>query len=184
MDARRASAALIEVLARLHAVDFASVGLSDLGRPDGYLERQLRRWAQQWKGSATRDLPAIEDLARRLHASLPLSGPPAVVHGDYRFDNAMFDPCDWGRVVAVLDWKMATLGDPLTDLGMLLAYWDEGAEDPWPKVTLAKVAHPAFPTRAKVATAYAAATGRDLDQMDWYVVFALLKLVVIAEGIY
>src|SRR5690242_555161 len=109
-DARRCSEELIDVLARIHTVDYQAVGLADFGRPDGYLERQVRRWGQQWEGSKAAgcpDNPAIDELARRLRNALPASGAPTIVHGDYRLDNTMLAPDDYGRVVAVLDWEMA-----------------------------------------------------------------------------
>jgi aminoglycoside phosphotransferase (APT) family kinase protein len=122
-DAQRAAHALIEVLARLHAVDPTAVGLDDFGRPDGYLERQVRRWAQQWERSKQRELPAIDEVIRRLNAAIPISGPPAIVHGDYNLRNVMLATDDPGRLLAVFDWEMATLGDPLADLGLMLCYW-------------------------------------------------------------
>ena len=111
------------MLVEIHAVDYDAVGLSDFGHPDGYLERQVRRWGEQWERSKTRELPAIDELARRLRAALPESPAPTIVHGDYRLDNTMLAPDDPGRVVAVLDWEMATLGDPLADMGLFLVYW-------------------------------------------------------------
>ena len=111
-DARRCSECLIDVLVAIHAVDYRAAGLGEFGHPDGYLERQVRRWGEQWERSKSRDLPAIEELARRLRAALPTSPPPTIVHGDYRLDNTMLAADDPGRIVAVLDWEMATLGDP------------------------------------------------------------------------
>jgi aminoglycoside phosphotransferase (APT) family kinase protein len=116
-DRRRIGEALVATLVQLHAVDFEAIGLGDFGRPDGYLERQLRRWAQQWERSKTGPLPAIEELGRRLARSLPTSPAPTLVHGDYRLGNLALDPRDPGRIVAIFDWEMATLGDPLADLG-------------------------------------------------------------------
>ena len=107
------------MLARLHSVDFAAVGLGDFGRPDGFLERNLRRWGKQWECNKTRELPVIDELARRLARALPERQAAAIVHGDYRIDNTMVALDDPGRIVAVLDWEMSTLGDPLTDLGLL-----------------------------------------------------------------
>ena len=128
-DARRCSEALVDVLVEIHAVDYDAVGLDDFGHPDGYLERQVRRWGEQWERSKTRELPAVDELARRLRAGLPESPAPTIVHGDYRLDNTMLAPDDPGTIVAVLDWEMATLGDPLADMGLFLVYWkrDEGA---------------------------------------------------------
>src|SRR6478609_10457901 len=122
-DARRASEVLVDVLAAIHAVAYEAVGLGEFGRPDGFLERQVRRWGEQWERSKTRELPEVDELARRLRAALPTSGPPTIVHGDYRLDNTMMANDDPGRIVAVLDWEMSTLGDPLSDVGLFLVYW-------------------------------------------------------------
>jgi aminoglycoside phosphotransferase (APT) family kinase protein len=187
-ETRRAmSAGLIATLARLHAVDPGSVGLGDFGRPAGFLERQLRRWWRQWELSRTRDLPAMEELRSRLEAGLPQSGPAAIVHGDYRLDNVMLAPDDPGRVAAILDWEMCTLGDPLTDLGLLLVYWADPADTPEQRelVSLSAItAEPGFQSPAEVVEAYAAASGRDLGALDWYVALGAYKLAVVAEGIH
>src|SRR3954469_8034603 len=124
-DARRASEVLVDVLAAIHGVDYAAVGLGEFGRPDGFLERQVRRWGEQWERSKTRELPEVDELAQRLRAALPESGPPTIVHGDYRLDNTMMATDDPGKIVAVLDWEMSTLGDPLADLGLFLLYWGQ-----------------------------------------------------------
>ena len=118
------------MLVAIHAVDYNAVGLADFGHPDGYLERQVRRWGEQWERSKSRELPAIDELARRLRAALPTSPAPTIVHGDYRLDNTMLAPDDPGRIVAVLDWEMATLGDPLADVGLFLVYWGRDADAP------------------------------------------------------
>jgi len=185
-DRRRMSLALVETLVRIHAVDIEAVGLGDFGRPRGYLERQVRRWTQQWERSKTAELPAIEDLMERLHRALPDSSPPALVHGDYRLGNLCLDPRDPGRVVAVFDWEMATLGDPLADLGYTLIYWAEPGEDAatlpvtFPRATTL----PGFLTRAELVEEYAKRSGRRIDAIDFYQVLALTKLAVISEGIY
>src|SRR5690349_5733977 len=123
-------AALVDVLADLHAVDPAAVGLDGFGRPAGFVERQLRRWSQQWEASKTGDLPALDALRDELVRTLPPQRAAAIVHGDYRLDNTVLHPTSPGRIVAVLDWEMSTLGDPLTDLGTLLAYWSEEVDGP------------------------------------------------------
>ena len=181
-EARACSEQLVDVLARLHAVDYDAVGLSDFGRPDAYLERQVRRWGEQWERSKTRELPGIDDLARRLRAALPESGPPTIVHGDYRLDNTMLAPNDPGTIVAVLDWEMATLGDPLADLGLFLLYW--GQVDERVIATGQAVASQAgFLDADAVVERYATASGRDVDQLDFYVALAAYKLAIIVEGI-
>ena len=124
-QAQACSEALIDVLAAIHAVDYKQVGLDEFGHPTGFLERQVRRWGEQWERSKVNELPAIDELARRLRAALPESPPPTIVHGDYRLDNTMLATDDPGRVVAVLDWEMSTLGDPLADLGLFLLYWGQ-----------------------------------------------------------
>jgi aminoglycoside phosphotransferase (APT) family kinase protein len=184
---RRMSTALITTLARLHAVDPQGVGLGDVGRPAGFLERQVRRWWRQWELSRTRDLPEMEELRRRLEAGLPVSGAPAIVHGDYRLDNLILAPDDPGRVAAVLDWEMCTLGDPLADLGLLLVYWVD-PEDPIEDRALlalsAITGEPGFHSPSELIETYAQASGRDLGALDWYVALGGYKLAVVAEGIH
>ena len=172
---------LVDVLARIHQVDYEAVGLGDFGRPDGFLERNLNRWRTQWDKNKAADLPAIDEIGRRLHASRPESGPSAIVHGDYRLDNTMLAPDDPGRIVAVLDWEMSTLGDPLTDVGLLLVYWGRSGDDAVnrPDSTTA----PGFLTTDQVVARYADVSGRSVDHLDFYVVFAYYKLAIIIEGI-
>ena len=185
-DARRCSGALVDALAALHRVDYTSIGLADFGRPDGFLERQVRRWNQQWEGSKAAgcpDDPALDEINRRLVAALPDSPPPTIVHGDYRLDNTMLDHHDAGRIVAVLDWEMSTLGDPLADLGLFLLYWGR------PEATLGSVGAPiptdaGFFDRDTIVERYAAATGLDLHALDWYEIFASYKLAIILAGIH
>jgi aminoglycoside phosphotransferase (APT) family kinase protein len=185
-DARRCSEQLVDVLVHIHTVDFDAVGLADFGRPDGYLERQVRRWNKQWESSKAAgcpDSPAIDEVARRLRNALPQSGPPTIVHGDYRLDNTMLSPDDYGRVVAVLDWEMATLGDPLADLGLFLLYW--GREEAQVVATGAVINTTAgFLSRDDVVERYAEQSGRSLDELDWYEVFASYKLAIIVAGIH
>ncbi len=186
-ERRRISLALIDTLVELHAVDYDAVGLSDFGRPAGYLERQIRRWSEQWERSKTREMPAIDELVRRLRAALPEGGDATIVHGDYRLGNMALDPDDPGRVVAIFDWEMATLGDPLADLGYTLMYCGE-ASDP-PEVLaqspiLAVMAQPGFLSRSELVEAYARRSGRDVSAIDFYRVLALYKSAVISEGIH
>jgi aminoglycoside phosphotransferase (APT) family kinase protein len=173
---------LVDVLARIHAVDYEAVGLGDFGRPAGFLERQVRRWGEQWERSKTVELPAVDEIGRRLRAALPESGPPAIVHGDYRLDNTMLAPDDPGRVVAVLDWEMSTLGDPLADLGLFLLYW--GSPEAQNVATGEPIGNRVgFLSRDAVVARYAEQTGRNVDHLDWYLVFASYKLAIIVEGI-
>jgi aminoglycoside phosphotransferase (APT) family kinase protein len=182
---QRMSEALVAALVRLHQLDPGAVGLGDFGHPEGFLERQVRRWWQQWLASRTRDLPAMEDLHRLLETSLPVSARPAIVHGDFRLDNAMFAPRDPSRIVAVLDWEMSTLGDPLCDLGLLLTYWAESADDPAAHSLHggSVTGETGFFRRADIVAAYRRDSGRDLSDLDWYVAFGAYKLAIILEGI-
>jgi len=182
-ERRNISLALVDTLVALHEIDYASVGLGDFGRPDGYLERQVRRWSQQWERSKTDELPEIGELIQRLRAALPNSPPPTIVHGDYRLGNMALDPAHPERVIAVFDWEMATLGDPLADLGYTLIYWSE-AGDPGDSSLAGPTALPGFMTRAELVEAYAKRSGRDTAGVDFYQVLALYKLAVISEGIY
>jgi aminoglycoside phosphotransferase (APT) family kinase protein len=184
-DGRRISQALVDTLATLHAVDYRAVGLADFGRPDGYLERQVARWSKQWEANRTAPLPEIEELLARLARALPASPPATIVHGDYRLGNMALDRNDPGRVAAIFDWEMATIGDPLADLGYTLIYWTEAGEQSAGGVEATAVtARPGFFTRAELIEAYAKASGRDLSSVDFYQVLALTKLAVISEGIY
>jgi aminoglycoside phosphotransferase (APT) family kinase protein len=129
-ERRRIGAALMKTLAALHAVDWRAVGLADFGRPDGYLARQVRRWSEQWERSKASELPLVRELARRLEASLPHTPAATLVHGDWRLGNVALDQKDPGRIVAIFDWEMATLGDPLADVGYTLVYWGEAGDAP------------------------------------------------------
>lgn len=176
---------MMDTLAALHMVDPAAVGLTDFGRPDGFLARQVRRWRQQLDRSRSRDLPGVDILHDRLAATVPASGPGRVVHGDFRLDNMLVDPATM-RVTAVLDWEMATLGDPLADLGLLLTYWDvlgdrAVAGNP---VADGLGPHAGFPTGPELLTRYAKRTGTDPARLDWYVALGCYKLAVICEGIH
>jgi aminoglycoside phosphotransferase (APT) family kinase protein len=182
-QARACSEDLVDVLAAIHAVDYAAVGLDEFGHPDGFMARQVRRWGEQWERSKAAELPAIDELARRLRAALPESPPPTIVHGDYRLDNTMLASDDPGRVVAVLDWEMSTLGDPLADVGLFLLYW--GQADAQVIATGAGIdPSKGFLTRQEVIDRYASATGTALDSLDWYEAFAAYKLAIIVAGIH
>jgi aminoglycoside phosphotransferase (APT) family kinase protein len=178
--------ALIDTLARLHTVDPERVGLDDFGRPAGFMERQLRRWSEQWRRSKTAELPMLDELAAQLNRTLPPQSRSAIVHGDFRLDNTILHPTTPGRIVAVLDWEMSTLGDPLADVGALLAYWSETEDD---EVLLAArmmppvTAEPGFPTRRELIARYAEITGFDVTALPWYRAFAYFKLAVICQGI-
>jgi aminoglycoside phosphotransferase (APT) family kinase protein len=173
---------LVDVLADLHAVDPSEVGLADFGRPEGFTARQVRRWSKQWDATRDQDRPAMDALAARLAETVPVTQRSGIVHGDYRLDNCLLDPGTPGRIRAVLDWEMSTLGDPLTDIGMLFVYWPEAGEEP-PAVQSAVTALPGFPTRREVAERYARRSGMDLGALSWYVGFAYFKFAAIVAGI-
>jgi aminoglycoside phosphotransferase (APT) family kinase protein len=174
--------ALVDVLADLHAVDPEAIGLGDYGRPHGYLERQLRRWNGQWEKSKTHEVAAVDELGAQLAKLQPESQRASIVHGDYRLDNCLMALADPARVAAVLDWELSTLGDPLTDLGLLLFYWREPGEDK-PALTPAVTRNPGFPGRGHLVERYARRTGAQLDDMAFYEAFAYFKFAVIAQGI-
>ncbi len=171
---------LPDVLARIHAVDPDAVGLGDLGRKEGYIARQLKRWYAQWENSKTRELAVVDEVHDALAARIPPQGPAAIVHGDYRLDNCIISPD--GTIAAVLDWELCTLGDPLADVGLLIVYWN----DPGEASVLPDAAHTltALPTKAELVARYAAASGRDVSQVDYYVAFGYWKLACILEGVY
>jgi aminoglycoside phosphotransferase (APT) family kinase protein len=178
--------ALIDLLAALHSIDPESVGLADFGRPEGFMERQLRRWSEQWERSKMVELPALDALRDHLGATLPKRSRVAIVHGDYRLDNTMLHPTRPGEIVAVLDWEMSTLGDPLADLGALLAYWSEDDDDA--VLVRARIVPPVtaaagFPSRDAVVERYAQRTGFDVSRLGWYRAFAFFKLAIICQGI-
>ncbi len=179
-------ATLVDVLADLHRVDPADVGLAEFGRPAGFAERQLRRWSKQWEASKTQPLGALDELRDELVRTLPPQRAETIVHGDYRLDNTILHPTSPGRIVAVLDWEMSTLGDPLTDLGTLLAYWADDGDDA--VLAAARVMAPltateGFPTRSQIVERYAARTGFDVSDVAWYQAFAFFKLAVVCQGI-
>ncbi|NEB93378.1 phosphotransferase family protein [Streptomyces bauhiniae] len=177
---RGAVLSLVDTLVELHAVDPADVGLADFGRPEGFLDRQLRRWGKQLDASRNRELAGVDELHAALGRSLPTSPAPAVVHGDYRLDNVLIGEGD--RIKAVLDWEMSTLGDPLTDLGLLVMYSQPLGTPHSPVSTTAEAL--GHPTPAELIERYAERSGRDVSDVNWYTAFAWFKLAVILEGIH
>jgi aminoglycoside phosphotransferase (APT) family kinase protein len=178
--------AMMGTLADLHAVVPDAVGLGDFGRPDGFMARQVRRWGAQLDASRSRELPGVDDLRSRLAASVPASSAVAVVHGDYRLDNLVVGPPgapDAFAVRAVLDWEMATLGEPLADLGLLLAYWEGLGRLPASSVAALGPAA-GLPDGSVLVEQYAARSGRDVSALPWYVAFGYFKIAVILEGIH
>lgn len=183
-DRRQAGEGLVDVLTAIHAVDVDAVGLSDLARHEGYIERQLRRWQGQFVQSEAqtgRLVPEVQEVHDRLSGRIPGQGPAAIVHGDYRLDNTMLDR--HGRVLAVLDWELCTLGDPLADVGLFNVYWSEpGEEDAL--VGSPATGLPGFPPRAEMMARYARESGRDLGNLDFYIAFGYWKVACILEGVY
>jgi aminoglycoside phosphotransferase (APT) family kinase protein len=187
---RRIGDALVDALADLHLVMPAEVGLDGLGRPEGYVERQLAGWTRRWQAaqggaeaerSAALWAPVLDWLGRHL----PKSGGAALLHNDYRLDNCLLDPADPARIVAVLDWDMCTQGDPLADLGYLLNYWVEPGDPPeWREIASMPTWRPGFPSRSDAIQRYAAHTGFDVAAVGWHQVFAAFKLAVIIQQIY
>jgi aminoglycoside phosphotransferase (APT) family kinase protein len=175
---------LIEALVELHAVDWTSIGLDGFGKPTGYLERQLRRFLGLWEHNKTRELPEVEQLGRWLAANMPQSPPATIVHGDYRLGNTMFGRDAPARLVAIFDWEMATIGDPLADVGYMVMHWTQ-RDDPAAKFNLHNVTRlEGFPTREQLIARYEERSGRSMQALDWYVTLALWKAVVFMEGNY
>jgi aminoglycoside phosphotransferase (APT) family kinase protein len=174
---------MVTVLADLHSIDPTDVGLADWGRPDGFLQRQLRRWLRQWHSSATSERPEVAELYRRLGSAIPEHSYPGIVHGDFKIDNMMVDRANPTRILGVLDWEMSTLGDTVTDLGILCSFWDHEGEFFNP-ITAGATALPGFPKRDELVQRYVEARGIDVPDIDWYLVFADFKIAVILEGIH
>ena len=183
--ARRLSEAFLDNLARLHRLDYAAIGLADLGKPQGYLERQVKGWIERYHNSKTHDLPEVARISTWLTERMPASQPAALIHNDYKYDNVVLDPGDATKIVGVLDWEMCTLGDPLTDLGTALAYWTD-PQDPeeLQEIRSAPTTLPGTLTRAQLVERYAVATGRDPGDMVFYLTFARFKVAVIIQQIY
>jgi aminoglycoside phosphotransferase (APT) family kinase protein len=186
-EKRRVGEGLIDTLVKLHDVDYETVGLGEFGHPDGFMARQVRRWKQQWERSITRPLEIMDELIDKLEAELPESPAPTIVHGDFRLDNTILDPTEVGKIVAILDWEMSTLGDPLADLGLMLCYWPQEDDNDDFKNSFAGItatAAPGFPTRDEVLEQYARQSGRDVSKVYFYWAFGFYKLAVVLEGIH
>jgi aminoglycoside phosphotransferase (APT) family kinase protein len=174
---------MVDALAELHTVDYAAAGLGDLGRPEGYTGRQVQRWAKQWTVMQTRELPAIDDVREWLGAHLPTDSPNAVVHGDYKLDNVVFSPGPPAQLRAILDWEMATLGDPLADVGYLMMFWPHPGEPNMgglPQPTQL----PGFLPREALIARYEERTGFSMTDLTFYRTLALWKLAILCEGLY
>jgi aminoglycoside phosphotransferase (APT) family kinase protein len=180
----RIAAALLDALVELHRVDWTSLGLDGFGKPTGYLERQLRRFGGLWEHNRTRELPQVEEVGRWLGANLPTSPPATIVHGDFRLGNMMFAARAPVELVAIFDWEMATIGDPLADVGYMLMHWTQPGDDLGKFNARNVTLRPGFPTRAELTAAYEKRSGRSVGALDWYVTLALWKAVVFMEGNY
>lgn len=183
--ARRVCESFVENLARMHGLDYTAIGLAELGKPQGYIERQVRGWTERYFGSKTHEIAEVEPVAAWMKQNLPASSEATLIHNDYKFDNIVLDPQDLTRITGVLDWEMCTIGDPLSDLGSTLAYWVE-ARDSEGLQTLrwGPTNYPGSLTRREVAQRYAQITGRDVSNLAFYLVFARFKLAVIVQQIY
>jgi aminoglycoside phosphotransferase (APT) family kinase protein len=183
--AKRLSAALVDNLVLLHSLDYRAIGLGDLGKPEGYVSRQVTGWINRYQAAQTDQQPAVERVARWLGENLPVEVGAAVIHNDYKYDNLVLDPTDLSRIVAVLDWEMATVGDPLMDLGTTLGYWVE-AGDPAALLhaAMGPTSLPGNMTRRQIVESYAAKTGRPVDDAPFYYCFGLFKIAVIIQQIY
>jgi aminoglycoside phosphotransferase (APT) family kinase protein len=183
--ARQLSEAFVANLAELHRLDYAAIGLGGLGNPDGYLERQLKGWTERYHGSKTHDHPDEGKITTWMEARPRVAAAPALIHNDYKFDNTVLDPREPTKIIGLLDWEMCTVGDPLTDLGTLLAYWIEDADPTELKsVRWGPTNYPGSLKRKEIVELYARLTGRDTSEMVFYLVFARFKLAVIVQQIY
>ncbi len=182
---QKMSAALVDALADFHAVDYAALGLSDLGRPAGFVQRQVEGWYRRWGAAKLDDSRQVDEIYRWLRERLPHSYYHSLVHNDFKLDNSMYNQRDPSRLVAILDWDMCTLGDPLSDLGALLTYWTQPDDPPHVKFigTMPAGDHN-FYTRRQILERYAARSGRDLGQMRFYHVLGIFRLLVILQQIY
>ena len=178
---RRASESIVDTMAAIHAVDIKAVGLDDLGKHEGYIARQLKRWHGNIMNQRTRDLPEVDSVYDELMKRIPEQREVTIVHGDYRLDNTMVD--SKGNVIAVLDWEICTLGDPMADVGLLQVYWTGPNDDASAWANSVCTAR-GFMDRSDLAKRYGEISGRDISQLDYYVAFAYWKLACIIEGVY
>ena len=179
---RQVSEGFVECLVELHAVDIERHGLTALGKPGGFLERQVRGWFERWQRAKTEESPAMDILMLWLKDKLPASPPPTLVHNDFKLDNVMLNLTNPGRVEAVLDWEMSTVGDPLVDLGLVLCYWSQPSDPGGTQPSL--TSGPGWFTPAQLVEHYARRTGRDVSRIAYYEVFAIFKLAVVLQQIY
>ena len=182
---RAIAGALVDTFVELHGVDYEAAGLGDLGRPEGYAERQVEGWAKRWQAARTDGVPDMEKVAAWLAGHMPDAAEASLIHNDFKYDNVVLDDGDWSRVIAVLDWEMATLGDPLMDLGTSLGYWVDPEDPPALQgLRLSPTTLPGNPSRREVAQLYAEKSGRDAGRLVFYYVYGLFKIAVIVQQIY
>jgi aminoglycoside phosphotransferase (APT) family kinase protein len=183
---RRVAFALVDAMAELHGLDPAACGLADLGKPEGFVERQVSGWARRWELAKFPHSPVeMDDLHERLRRDLPRPSRVSIVHNDLKLDNCQFDPADPDRVASIFDWDMATLGDPLIDLGTLLNYWPDGADPPHAsRASDPGLTRMGLPGRAEITARYASRTGVDPSAVRWWEAFALWKTVVVVQQLH
>ncbi len=182
---RRMDEAFVDKLAELHKLDYVKAGLGDFGKPEGYIERQVSGWTKRYGGSKTDDIPSVEQCAEWLAQKMPKESGASLIHNDYKYDNLVLDTNDLTKVIGLLDWEMATIGDPLMDFGTALGYWvEEGDDDMLKMIAFGPTATPGSLTRQELADRYAEKTGYDLSKLDFYYVFALFKTAVVVQQIY
>ncbi len=175
----------VDEFSTLHAVDFESAGLSDLGKPEGYIERQIKGWTRRYYNAKTDEIPPLENAAKWLIENMPPDSGSSLIHNDFKYDNLVLDPNDWTKVIAVLDWEMSTLGDPLMDLGTSLGYWINYNDPEFMlQMSLNPTTSPGNPTRGELVEMYAKASGRDISDIVFYYAYGLFKIAVIVQQIY
>ncbi len=182
---RRLCESFVDTLVDFHAIAYEEVGLGSLGRPQGYVERQVKGWSRRYRDSQTDEIPEIEEVGRWLSERIPVSGPPALIHNDYKYDNLVLDPGDLAHIIGILDWEMCTVGDPLMDLGTSLCYWvEEGDPELVKMFKVCPTTLPGSYTRREIAERYAEKSGRDLSNIMFYLCFGLFKTAVVGQQIY
>jgi aminoglycoside phosphotransferase (APT) family kinase protein len=183
--ARRLSEGFIDNLARLHGLDYSAIGLAEIGKPEGYLQRQVSGWIERYAGSKTHDFPEVEPIATWMQQHLPSPGAATLIHNDYKYDNTVLNADDPTQIIGVLDWEMSTIGDPLTDLGTALAYWvNPDDSEPLQQLRWGPTTCPGSLTRGDLVERYARTTGRATSAMPFYLAFARFKVAVIVQQIY
>lgn len=182
---RRLSEGFVDNLARLHGLDYAAIGLAEIGKPAGYLQRQVGGWAERYAGSKTHDHSEVEQIALWMQGHMPLASDATLIHNDYKYDNVILNPDAPAEIIGLLDWEMSTIGDPLTDLGTALAYWvDPDDPDELQEIRWGPTTYAGSLSRADLAERYAQKTGRDIVHLPFYLAFARFKVAVIVQQIY